>query len=759
MEENNALQTKLAQLENENQSMITRIKALEKLVDDSPIQQQELQQNELRLQLAIELTNLGTWEWNPINGNLFWSQECKNIYGIPHELAITFDLFTELTHPEDRKRVLQVVNDAMASDEGTYEITNRIVRYNDQTVRWIKVKGKVDFDENHKPVHFMGTVIDFTDNKKTQEKILTGERLFKSIALNIPNSLILVIDKNHRFVTIEGDIMERMGYDSSVFVGKHPKEISSKEKYESSKTLYDRVLAGEKFSIERKSDNGEDFIVHFVPLKDDHNEVEAGLIIALDITDTKAAEEKSAKLAAIIESSDDAIVSKTLESIITSWNDAAERIFGYQADEMIGESILKLIPLDLQYEETEILSRLKKGERVEHFETKRLRKDGILIDVSLTISPIKDKLGNIIGLSKIARDITEAKSAEEKSAKLAAIIDSSDDAIISKTLESIVTSWNDSAQRTFGYTPEEMIGESILKLIPQDRQHEETRILSQLRKGERVEHFETKRLKKDGTLIDVSLTISPIKDKNGTIIGLSKIARDITEWKKEEQRKNDFVAIVSHELKTPLTSIMGYVQLLLAKSQKEDNEFNTKILSRADAQTRKMTIMIQDFLNLAKVEEGKIKLNVSEFNLKDLIVEIASDSQFSSSKHEITLDIDEGTIVKADRDKIGQVFSNLLSNAIKYSPQGGAITIASNFEEDKVKIAVRDNGIGISLSDQKRLFDRFFRVNNDIIKLISGFGIGLYFTSEILRYHQSNIHVISKEGEGSTFYFLLDRVC
>ncbi len=162
-------------------------------------------------------------------------------------------------------------------------------------------------------------------------------------------------------------------------------------------------------------------------------------------------------------------------------------------------------------------------------------------------------------------DITDLKQAEEKSAKLAAIIESSDDAIISKTLESVITSWNESAERMFGYTADEIIGETIYKLIPPDRQEEEPKILARLKSGERVEHFETKRLRKDGRLIDVSLSISPVKDKQGNIIGLSKIARDITEKKLDETRKNDFIGMASHELKTPLTSLSAIIQVTNGK--------------------------------------------------------------------------------------------------------------------------------------------------------------------------------------------------
>jgi two-component system NtrC family sensor kinase len=237
-------------------------------------------------------------------------------------------------------------------------------------------------------------------------------------------------------------------------------------------------------------------------------------------------------LAAIIDSSEDAIISKNLDGVITSWNAAAERIYGYQASEIIGQSITVLIPPDRLDEEQELLARIRRGERIDHFSTMRVRKDGGLIGVSITISPIKDSEGRIIGASKIAGDVTEQQRTIRAAQHLAAIVDSSDDAIISKDLDGIITSWNQAAERIFGYTEEEMIGKPITWLIPAERAAEEPAILERLRRGERADHFETVRVRKTGEKIDVSLTISPIKDASGKIIGASKIARDITEQKR-----------------------------------------------------------------------------------------------------------------------------------------------------------------------------------------------------------------------------------
>ncbi|MDB5141455.1 MAG: putative Histidine kinase [Mucilaginibacter sp.] len=347
--------------------------------------------------------------------------------------------------------------------------------------------------------------------------------------------------------------------------------------------------------------------------------------------------------------------------------------------------------------------------------------------------------------------------AAAETSKLAAIVESSNDPIISMTLGGIITSWNDSAYRTFGYTPEEAIDQSILIIVPEGYQEEEANILARLEGGERIEQFETQRITKNKKLIDVSLTISPVKDAKGVIIGSSKIARDITDRKQAERRKNDFIGMVSHELKTPLTSVRSYVQMLHLEAKKRNSEgFIINALSRTDVQTKKMANMIEDFLNLARLEDGKVELRKKVFDLNDLVNEVAGDAQLFTKHHVILIESCPKISVKADREKIGQVLMNLLTNAIKYSPKGGEITIACTPDAGKITVRVTDQGIGISPAEQKRLFQRFYRVESEQMTTISGFGIGLYLVSEILRYHNSEIGVESAEGAGSSFYFSLE---
>ncbi|HEY7516645.1 MAG TPA: PAS domain S-box protein, partial [Methylomirabilota bacterium] len=282
-----------------------------------------------------------------------------------------------------------------------------------------------------------------------------------------------------------------------------------------------------------------------------------------------------ARLAAIVESSDDIIVSETLDGIITSWNPAAARIFGWTAAEAIGRHITLIIPEERRAEADDVLARIRRGDRVDHFETVRVTKDGRLVDVSISISPVRDGAGRVVGASKIARDISERRRAEIAQARLAAIVASSDDVIVSKTLDGIITSWNPTAERVFGWTATEAIGQHITLIIPPERRPEEDDVLARIRRGERVDHFETVRVTKDGRRIDLSITVSPLRDGAGRVVGASKIARDISDRRRlEEERasllaseraarqhaealsraKDELLATVSHELRTPLNS-------------------------------------------------------------------------------------------------------------------------------------------------------------------------------------------------------------
>lgn len=351
--------------------------------------------------------------------------------------------------------------------------------------------------------------------------------------------------------------------------------------------------------------------------------------------------------------------------------------------------------------------------------------------------------------------LDELRIADERSAKLAAIVESSDDAIIGKDLEGVVTAWNRGAEQIFGFKEEEIVGHSVLKLIPEDLQHEEPVILGRLRKGEKIDHHETVRQTADGRLINVSLTISPIRDKEGKVIGVSKIARDITEQKRDEQRKNDFIGMASHELKTPLTSLMALVQVLQQKLKDSTDPFVPQALGKASLQAKKMGSLINGFLNVSRLESGKLEINPEKFDLGGLVEEQLEEIGLTVSSHKFYFDTRVPVEIYADREKIGSVVSNLLSNAVKYSPRGKEVKVTMTIAAHEAIISVRDEGMGIRPQDLPRIFDRYYRAGSEHTRNISGFGVGLYLSAEIVQRHQGRIWAESEKGIGSAFYFSL----
>jgi PAS domain S-box-containing protein len=484
-------------------------------------------------------------------------------------------------------------------------------------------------------------------------------------------------------------------------------------------------------------------------------------------------EEAAALLAAIVASSDDAIISKDLNGIVRSWNQSAERIFGYTAEEIIGKSITILFPPDRLSEEPQILERIQRGERVDHIETLRLRKDGIPVAVSVTISPIHDRHGKVIGASKVARDITRNNELE---GRFKAIITSSDDAIISKNLNGIVQSWNPSAERMFGYTAEEMIGNSITLLFPPDRLDEEPKILEQIRRGQRVDHFETIRVRKDGRPIDVSVTISPVKDNTGRVIGVSKVARDVTSIKRvlkereelllrektaraEAERisrmKDEFLATLSHELRTPLNAILGWSGILSSPGGADSPEELREGLDTIERNARAQAQLIEELLDMSRIVNGKLRLDVQPMDLQSVVSDAVDSVRPAADAKNIRLTkvLDpRGGPITGDPSRIQQILWNLLSNSIKFTPRGGRIQVFLRRVNSHVEISIIDSGKGISSDFLPQLFTRFTQADTSISRQHGGLGLGLALVKSLVELHGGTVAAASPGLEqGSTF--------
>ena len=470
---------------------------------------------------------------------------------------------------------------------------------------------------------------------------------------------------------------------------------------------------------------------------------------------------------AIVESSDDAIISKDLDGVVLSWNRAAEKLFGYEAREMIGRPIRVIIPWDRQSEEDAVLAAVRRGETVDHFETIRQRKDGSLVPISLTVSPIRNQDGDIVGASKIARDLTRVERAQSDALQLAAIVDSSDDAIASKDLDGVIRSWNRAAERMFGFSAGEIIGTSVRLLIPEDRQAEEDEVLARIRAGHKVEHFETLRQRKDGSLFNVSLTVSPIRRPDGTVIGASKIARDITEKKRAEQErerlleiareasrlKDEFLATLSHELRTPLNGIVGYVRLLqmgaLAGEKRGD------AIDAVGRCVGSLTQIIEDMLDVSSIVSGRLRLDIGPVDIAEVMRGALETVRPAIDAKEIRLEmsLQPGLpSVAGDADRLRQVFWNVLSNAVKFTHRGGEIRVRMASRGPEAEISVTDNGAGIPLDFLPFVFDRFRQADAGATRSTGGLGLGLAISRHLVELQGGRISVESRgPGTGATF--------
>lgn len=338
---------------------------------------------------------------------------------------------------------------------------------------------------------------------------------------------------------------------------------------------------------------------------------------------------------------------------------------------------------------------------------------------------------------------------------LASIVESSQDSIVSIDLNCVITSWNKGAEELYGYKATEAIGKPLeMVMLPGDIQGLIKKVKNIIDEVT-VPLYETIRLHKNGKQAELEILLSPVRDDKGQIVGISTVARDITIRKMQEKQKDDFIAVASHELKTPVTVISAYAQLLRDRVQVLEDVEGREMIAKLAGQVDKLVALIGVLLDTTKLAAGEILLNLEALDLNDLIAEQVE--MFSLLLTKCNIQFKPGDIknVVFDRKLITRVVSNIISNAGKYSTSGGDIIITTNSVGTSVEIGVQDFGIGIPVGEQSKIFERYFRVNGSEMAAVSGLGLGLYISVGILRQHGGNIRVESKEGEGATFFISL----
>lgn len=373
---------------------------------------------------------------------------------------------------------------------------------------------------------------------------------------------------------------------------------------------------------------------------------------------------------------------------------------------------------------------------------------------------------------ELEAQVHQSREARLAQLHLAAIVASSEDAILSKDLNGIVTSWNEGAERLYGFRAQEIIGQSVARIFPPDRKAELTQIMNQIRQGERVGSYETMRLRKDGSLVPVSVTISPVKESDGTIVGASDIARDMTPRYELDQQRETFVNLVTHELKNPLTALFGNIQLaqrwltrVLARPEHLDNEQQRALeevltmLGRSHQQMRVQRRLIDDLLDLSHMQQGTLELHQEPCDLLAVVYETVQNYQaaYSTRLIELTLLDQDNVWVSGDRDRLEQVLSNYLSNALKFAPVEQPVRVGMSLQGESVRVWVQDEGPGLTREQQVRIWERYVKVSRTPVQegWKAGLGLGLYICRQLIQRMSGEVGVESTPGQGATFWFSL----
>ena len=504
-------------------------------------------------------------------------------------------------------------------------------------------------------------------------------------------------------------------------------------------------------------------------------------------------------LSAIIESADDAIISKTLDGIITSWNKGAERIFGYSADEVIGKPVTILIPHEYQDEEPAILARLRAGDRIEHYETVRVRKDGRPIYISLTVSPIKGPNGEIVGASKIARDITEQKQArkalDDALERLRLALEAARLGDWSWDAKTDVVSLSETAARILGVPVGRIVTRSEMRKLLSEEDRERTRVAVDEALAKHTDYDIEYRLSRDNSEVWISGKGRGLYADDGTLVGMLGFVQDISTRKSNEEKlrdqaeelrklsemrtrlyetaqkaraeaeqaarqaeqssrlKEEFLATISHELRTPLSAILGWARMLRLGQLSAEN--SAKALDTIERNARAQAQLVDDLLDVSRIITGKLRMDVRPSDPNSFIDAAVEAVRPAAEAKGVRVQkvVDTGAVsIPGDPVRLQQVVWNLLSNAIKFTPRGGRVQIRSERVNSHLEIVVSDTGQGISRDFLPHVFDRFRQADQKTSRQHGGMGLGLAIVRHLVEMHGGTVSANSEgEGKGATF--------
>ncbi len=467
------------------------------------------------------------------------------------------------------------------------------------------------------------------------------------------------------------------------------------------------------------------------------------------------------KLSTVMDTVLDAFVMTDVAGVITSWNKQAEFIFGWKAEEAIGSNLAAFMSLPPHtvagYSRVAMLMLDEKREYSRRrTELNAFHKDGGEVPIEITLTPHESD-GTWI-FSAFVRDITERRKSEMTAKQLTALVHASQDAIIGETVDGTITSWSPGAERMYGYSADEMMGANIRLIVPVDKMQELETLYKKVAQGESINDYETVRVKQDGSVVDISMAISPIRNELGVVQGLSVISRDITHRKEVEKRINEFYSTVSHELRTPLTSIRGALSLVADEIVEPDSEEAKEMIRIARSSSERLVNIINDILDLRKIEAGKLELRMENVTAQSLVIRSIDlmDGMARTAGVKLSCNVEQNIKLSADPSRILQVLTNLVSNAIKYSSEGDLVNISAEENEfGQARFSITDEGPGIAAEHQHMLFEKFQQIDSSDTRPKEGTGLGLAICKAIVSQHGGEIGLHSLPGLGTTFWFEL----